>query len=115
MRFTNSGYDSLKKLLFINCPATSLFIFVLSCVWDVPRAKYMIGAISVISLVFGVCLTVSTKRYQDSDSAYDGQIVVTEVDDKKRFSLELAGDPDDLELKKVVVFKMVSAEPSLEE
>lgn len=115
MRLTDNAYDQFKLLNFLVLPAISSIAFCLYFVFDITYTKRAIGAASFISLLLGVFLTVSTKRYRASDAAYDGKIVVTEIDDKKRFSLELAEDPDDLEKKKFVIFKMVPAEPSLEE
>lgn len=39
-------------------------------------------------------------------SKADGTIVITETDDKKTLSLELDSDPDKLDQKKHVVFKV---------
>ena len=42
---------------------------------------------------------------------YDGQIVITVLENSKKvFSLELSGDPEDLEQKESVTFKVVSAD-----
>jgi hypothetical protein len=42
---------------------------------------------------------------------YSGIILVTEDEERKMFSLELNGDPDDLEDRDEVIFK-VSKQPS---
>jgi hypothetical protein len=39
---------------------------------------------------------------------YTGTILITETEDKKVFTLELAGDPNDLEDEDEVIFKVVT-------
>ena len=66
---------------------------------------------SILSFIFGasvICYLIITKN---KSTVYDGQIVITVLENSKKvFSLELSGDPEDLEQKESVTFKVVSAD-----
>jgi hypothetical protein len=48
---------------------------------------------------------------KESEGAYAGDIVVTEADDTKTFTLELSGNPDELDKRSDVTFKVVKRKP----
>lgn len=51
------------------------------------------------------------ERLHDAKVAQAGEIVVTEQGGKKLFSLELSGDPDELEQQAEVIFKVTKRKP----
>lgn len=62
----------------------------------------------ILGFLFGISFTIIYARYF-SKVAYDGAIVVSSPEEgKKVFSLELNGDPNDLEQKTAVTFKITS-------
>lgn len=113
MRFTNTAYDGLKSLVIITFPLLSSLLFVSSYIWYLPSTKTIMGMIALLTLVISICLIISTKRYKNNEIAYDGQIVVViQEDGPKSFMLELNGDPEDLEQKDFVTFKIAPTKPS---
>lgn len=65
----------------------------------------------IIILVVIVILAVIFRLFLKAQREYDGEMVVTStIEGGKMFSLELYGDPNDLEFKKRVVFKVVNEE-----
>jgi hypothetical protein len=51
-------------------------------------------------------LGISQNNYNKSDARFDGAINVNETEERKQFSLELKGDPDEIDKKDQVVFKV---------
>lgn len=115
MRLSDAGYDDVKRVITLTLPGLASLMFLASYIWELPSAKFVIGLLALISLLGGICISISTKRYLESESFYDGKIVVSFPEDgPKRFSLELDGDPDDLDKKDFVAFKVISV-PSPED
>ena len=64
-------------------------------------------SILVYFLLSGIVVYLFLKTIKPT--VYDGQIVITVLENSKKvFSLELSGDPEDLEQKESVTFKVVS-------
>ena len=60
-------------------------------------------------LIFIVIDYFIIRHIENKPTVYDGQIVITVLENSKKvFSLELSGDPEDLEQKESVTFKVVS-------
>lgn len=113
MRLTNKAYDNGKYIVFLTLPLYSSLLFISSYIWDIPLLKLLMGIISLMSLVIGFILTISSNRYKRNGPKYDGQMVITQPEEgKKRFTLELNDDPEDLYKRDLVTFKIVPLEPS---
>jgi Putative phage holin Dp-1 len=109
---SDAMYNKVKFLVQIVLPALSTLYFTLSAVWGLPGVEQVIGTLAALATFFGVLLGLSTKSYNASDAKYDGAIVLHQKEDGgKLYSLELNGDPADLDLKKEVAFKVVPALP----
>lgn len=112
--FSNSTYNFLKKFVQIILPAASALYFGLAQIWGLPAAEEVVGTIAIGTTFLGVCLGISTSTYEKSDAAYDGSLVVTEPETgPKNYLLELHSDPQDLEQKDSVRFKVESTEEPL--
>lgn len=71
----------------------------------------MLDILSVFSFILLIGLSVYLVVSKNKTPIYDGQIVITVLENSKKvFSLELSGDPEDLEQKESVTFKVVSAD-----
>lgn len=106
-------YDRMKFVALVLLPALQTLYFTLGAIWDLPSVEQVIGTLASVDTFLGVILGLSTKSYNSSDAKYDGKIVLKELEDgKKLYSLELDGDPQDLDQKKEVTFKIDSASPS---
>lgn len=108
MRLTNDAYSKLKSMVLITLPLVSSLCFLSSYIWDLPYTKIIMGIISLITLLLGSCLIVSSNRYSARDSGYDGQMhVIIPEDGPKVFSLELNGDPEKLAAQDSITFKIL--------
>lgn len=102
----NQTYDKLKFLTQIVLPAFATLYFTLAGIWGLPAADEVVGTIVAVDTFLGVVLQLSTNKYNNSEERFDGAINVEESDEKKLFSLDLKGNPDELEGKDEVVFKV---------
>jgi hypothetical protein len=101
-------YDVLKWIVQIVLPAIATLYFALAQIWGLPKAEEVIGSIASITIFLGAILGISTAAYNRSDNKYDGQIIISQTDEKKLYNLELSGDPEDLDTKQSVLFKIQS-------
>lgn len=103
---SNKVYDKLKPFTTIVLPGVGTLYFALSQIWGLPGGPQVVGSITAIVTFLGLVLGLSTRSYNNSDAKYDGSIEVEHQDDKKVFSLNLHSDPDTLDQKKDVTFKV---------
>jgi Putative phage holin Dp-1 len=105
---TNEVYDKLKHLAQIGLPAAGTLYFTLAQLWGLPNAEAVVGTIMAIDAFLGILLGYATKSYNNSAAKYDGTIEIEETEDRQLFSLNLNGDPENLNKQKQVVFKVSS-------
>lgn len=103
---TGKTYDALKYIALVVLPALGTLYFTLSGLWGLPSAEEVVGTIVAVDAFLGVVLQLSSSAYAKSDARFDGAINVEEDDQLKRFSLELNGDPNEIDSKDQVVFKI---------
>jgi hypothetical protein len=103
MKIKNSRiYDTLKYLALIALPVLGALYFVLAGSLDLPDPDQVVGIIVVIDAFLGILLYISTSKYS---SANVGEIEITELPSGgKTYSLNLVGDPEDIELHDEVRF-----------
>lgn len=107
MRLSNRVYDVAKWLVQLFLPALGTLYFALAGIWGLPAAEAVVGTIVSLTTFLGVILGVSTKQYYESDAPYDGSIIIQEAEEgQKMFTLELDGDPNEIEHRKQVSFKV---------
>ncbi len=99
-------YDLFKRSVQLGLPALGALYFTLAQIWGLPKSEEVVGTAAAINLFLGVMVTISHQRYINSDARFDGSIDVAELDEKKVFSLNLDSDPNDLEGKDQVIFKV---------
>lgn len=108
MILSNRVYDAIKFLTLILLPALATLYFAVAQIWGLPKAEEVVGTIAAISAFLGVLTRVSTSAYLKSPSPYDGDmIVIPKPDGGKTFSMDLNSDPEDLDKKTTVTFRMV--------
>lgn len=105
---SNKVYDALKFVAQILLPGVGALYFALAQIWGLPAAEEVVGTITAVDVFLGLFLGSSSKAYNRSDAKYDGFIDIDQdvINNKKTFTLELNSDPDDLEQKKDVTFKV---------
>jgi len=96
----------LKQSVTLILPAVGALYFALAQIWNLPKSEEVVGSIAALNTFLGVLLGVSTKSYNKSDARYAGAIVVEETDEKKTFTLELNEDPEKIEKKDEVTFRV---------
>lgn len=99
-------YDKLKYIALVILPAFSALYFGLGEIWGLPKVTEVIGTIAVLDTVLGGFIRQSNLKYKNSDERFDGSIEVSEEDDRKMFSLNLDSDPEKLDQKNEVVFRV---------
>lgn len=104
---SNALYDKLKFVAQILLPALGTLYFTLAGIWNLPAAEAVVGTIVAIDTFLGVLLHVSTGRYNIATEKPTGDIVITEKNGVKTYSLELTGKPEEIEKKSLITFQVV--------
>lgn len=99
-------YNAAKRLVQIILPAISALYFGLAQIWGFPDPEKVVGTIAVFTTFLGVSLGISHRTYEAMGGGNVGTVVITEDEDRKLFSLELDGDPDDIQKMQTVSFKV---------
>ena len=103
---TNRSYDALKFIALILLPALGALYFGLAGIWHLPNPDEVVGTVTVVDTFLGVILGLSSKAYGNSDAKYDGSIDVAMQNGVKTYTLGLNDNPESLDAKTEVVFKV---------
>ena len=103
---SNRVYDVLKYIAQIVLPALGTLYFTLAGIWNLPAAEQVVGTIVAVDTFLGVVLKLSSVAYAKSEKRFDGSIHVQETPEKKLFSLELKSDPNEIDHKDQLLFKV---------
>lgn len=89
------AYDKLRLTVQIILPALATLYFALGGIWDWSNVEGIVATITALTTFLGVIVSISRKRYLNSDARFDGVIIPT-VDGGglKAASMELKGDPE---------------------
>lgn len=104
--FGDRTYVLLKFFTQIVLPAFGTLYFTLAGIWGLPAAEEVVGTVVAVDTFLGVVLQLSSSAYANSEERFDGEVNVSETARKKTFSLDLKGDPDEIQVKKELVFKV---------
>ena len=64
----NKTYDILKYITQIVIPAIGTLYFTLATTWNLPYGTEILGTLTAVDTFLGVCLGISTRRYNDENS-----------------------------------------------
>ena len=104
---SNKTYDLLVKLVQLVLPAAATLYFTLANIFELPNPEGVTAAAAAFATFFGVLLKMSAKQYAAIGAKYSGSVnVLTDEVGGKMFSLELDGDPTDIEFMDEVSFKV---------
>lgn len=110
---TNKTYDFMKYVVQVALPAFATLYFTLAQIWGLPGAEKVIGTTAAVATFLGITLRISTKKYEASGSAYDGDVIITgEGGDRLTYSLELNDEPLNLQKQKAISFRVVDKKTS---
>jgi len=101
-------YKRFKWLVQIVIPAFGTLYLSLDKFWNVPNEEAVAGTCLVVATFLGVILGISNRTYVNSDSRFDGEVHITQAPDGgvKTYSLVMNGDPEDIDGKSEVTFKV---------
>lgn len=104
---SNRTYDILRFLVAILVPSLGTTYFAFAEIWDLPQALEVVGFIMVAETLLGALMLFSTRIYENSNERYDGTIDVREKPDGGiLFELDLSSNPDALEYKDEILFRV---------
>lgn len=106
---SNETYNLFKQLVQLIMPAVATLYFSLASVWGLPAADEVVATLAALATFGGVTLKLSNRSYVKSGQAFDGELNVLDVGEKRVFSLDLDGDPENLAGQDKVVFKVTKA------
>jgi hypothetical protein len=107
---SSSTYDILKRWAQIGLPALGTLYFALSQIWGLPYGEQVVGTIVALDAFLGILLGYSSASYNNSTSKYDGALDIQQTDGKKVYSLTLNSEPELLDQKQQVIFKVENGE-----
>lgn len=101
-------YNALKKSATIILPAIATLYIALAQIWHFPKVQEVAGSIAALNTFIGVAIQISKKSYYANSSQYVGEINIQPSADgmKKVFSLELSEEPEMIESKDEVTFRV---------
>jgi hypothetical protein len=104
---SNRVYDLLNVIAIFWIPAISTFYFTISSLWGLPNTEAIVGSMAALATFLGTLVRMSKKSYNANDNNFDGVINVTmPTPDSTLYSLELNGDPADINKMKNMNFKV---------
>lgn len=100
-------YEALKWVSLVVIPAAGTLYLTLSIVWGLPFGDQVAKTAIAVEAFLGIVLGISTLQYNASEAKYDGALNV-DVNDEgtKVFSLDLGSDPEELDQKDQLIFKV---------
>jgi hypothetical protein len=113
MILNNRLYNILKSIAQIWLPALGTLIFTFTDVWGLSYGPQIVGTITAVDTFLGVGLGLSSRVYNSSDKAFDGDIVVNTKDPAKdTYSLNLGIPIAEIAGKKSINFRVMEAPES---
>lgn len=107
MILKNKWYDRAKWFTTILLPATGAAYYGLASVWHFPQPEGVNGTINVIITFLGVVLGLSSRAYNKTVGAPDGDLIVNEVDGEKYLALGVNRSIEDMTSKPEVKLNVV--------
>jgi hypothetical protein len=103
---SNKTYDVLKFIAVVALPALGTLYFILAEIWGLPSGQQVLGTIVALEGFLAVILGISNKSYDASGAKYAGAINMSETSKGLMYTLELKGDPEDIQHQNDVTFKV---------
>lgn len=104
-----STYDVLRFLVVIVLPSLGALYFGLAQIWGLPKAEEVVGTLALVNTFGGVLLRTARKSYENSESRYDGAIVLSPGEYEDTTDMRVRLDPAAVAGKKEVLVKVTNA------
>lgn len=106
---TDGVYSAGKKLVQVVIPAASTAYFALGNIWGLPAVDKVTGSLAVVAVFIGACLGLSSKNFDASGAAFDGNMVghLDPESGKTTYTMEFHGDLDNMLAQPQATFKIV--------
>lgn len=111
MKLTNKAYNVIKYGITIFLPAVGALYFTLAQVWNFERVPGVNGTINALITFGGLLIGYSSRQYNKTTGAPDGDLVVKEdpTDGTKYLGLAVNGSSvDDITSKDKVTLQVVN-------
>lgn len=103
---TDAQYDQLKFLAQIVLPALGTLYFALAGIWGLPEAEKVVGTIVAVDTFLGVLLGISSRRFNQQEPDWDGNLEVVAHDTSLIHQLEITTPPEELAKKAAIILKV---------
>lgn len=107
MVLSNKAYDFLKNVVLVVLPGLASLYAGLAELWKLPNVTGVVASITLVTTFLGLILKVSTRKYNNTENAPDGDLFVSEVDGEKYLSLGANRSIDEISTKETVMLKVV--------
>lgn len=68
MKMSNETYDLLKRVAMIYFPGFIAFYTTVGNIWGIPCTAEVVATLAAANTFLGVCLGISSKRYNDNNT-----------------------------------------------
>lgn len=110
MKLPDKVYNFLKYFTTIFLPAAGTLYYAITEAFDIHRTVPINTVINAIIAFLGVTLGISTRQYNKEnggDKAFDGDLIVSEVDGEKYLGLGVNGSVEEMQAKPEVRLRVV--------
>lgn len=87
MTLNNKVYNFIKYLITVFLPAVGTLYWLLVETWDFPRIAGVNGTINAVITFLGLLIGYSTRQYNKTEGAPDGDLIVTQDGDETYLGL----------------------------
>lgn len=107
MTLSNKAYNFVKWLITIALPGVGALYFALAQIWKFPQADNVNGTINAVVIFLGLLINYSTRQYNKTVNAPDGDLIVNQVDGETYLGLGVNKSVEDLTHKDQVKLNVV--------
>lgn len=104
--FGNRVYDLVRTAAMVVLPALGTLYFTIAQITGLPFGEQVVGIIVAVDTFLGVLLGISRKQYNESEAAFDGEILVAPDEEEGTTDLNVRLDPEAVALKKELRVKI---------
>lgn len=69
-------YDTIKAAVELGLPGAATLYFTIAQIWGLPFGEQVVATCAAIAIFLGIVLTIARTRFNKSDAAYQGEVIV---------------------------------------